>query len=114
MYRLYQKGDSTSIYTKAQAASSDLPKHRPKTKEVNRIYDRYLIIWDNWANDNVADLFGYGREDNELIRYHEDVLELADELGVSDQELGSYSRSNWKKEKKKIIKISKKYLLGAD
>jgi len=112
MYRLYQQGESSSIHTKAQMAGSDLHSCRPETKEVNKFYSRYQIIWDNWANDNIADLFGYGYEDNELIRYHEDILNLAQELEVPQKDLGSYSRSKWKEQKKIILRISKKYLMG--
>ncbi len=114
MYRLYQEGKSDSIHTKAQMAGSDLLSCRPETKEVNQFYNRYQIIWDNWANDNIADLFGYGYEDNELIRYHEDILNLAQELEVPQEDLGNYRSSKWKEEKKKILRISKKYLMGVD
>ncbi len=114
MYRLYQEGRSDSIHTKAQMAGSDLLSCRPETKEVNKFYNRYQIIWDNWANDSIADLFGYGYEDNELIRYHEDILSLAQELEVPQEDLGNYRSSKWKEEKKKILRISKKYLMGVD
>jgi hypothetical protein len=114
MYDLYYRSDFDSIHRKAEATGYALLKCRPKTKEVLPFYYRYLTIWDNWANDNIADLFGYGSEDNELIKYHEDVLKFARELGLSDEDLGNYSKSKWKEEKKIIIKMSKKYLLGTD
>lgn len=114
MYNLYYQGEFDSIHKKAEVTGCTLLRYRPKTKEVTQFYYRYLAIWDNWANDNIADLFGYGSEDNELIKYHEDILKLAHELGVSDEDLGSYSRSKWREEKKIIIKMSKKYLLGTD
>lgn len=114
MYDLYYQGEFDSIRKKAQVVSYDLLKCKPKRQEVDLLYKRYLEIWDDWSNQNVADLFGYGYSDNELIKYHEDVIKLADGLGLSDRELGSYSRAKWREDKKIIIKMSKKYLLGTD
>ncbi len=114
MYQLYDEGELDSIHKKAQVVSFELLKCRPQSDEAFELYKRYLVIWDNWANDNVADLFGYGSEDNELIKYHEDVINLAQGLGLYEKELGSYSKAKWKKEKKIIVDMSKKYLLGTD
>ncbi len=89
MYQLYERGDSYSIQKKAQMAGSELISYEPQTEEVYQLYKRYLLLWDNWANDNVADLFGYGREDNALIRYHEDVLKLAYQGGGVQRRFGA-------------------------
>ena len=114
MYDLYESGDSDLINKKAQMAVSGLMKEEPKTEEVRQLHKKYLVIWDDWANGNVADLFGYGREDNELIRYHEDLLKLANKVGAPSENLDKYSRSEWAAEKKIITEMSKKYLLGTD
>jgi|GEM_PF-5513744 len=114
MYELYQKGEFTDVAQKAQVIGCELDKCKPQTEEVDELYRRYHTIWDNWANDSVADLFGYGYDDNELIQYHEDILKMAEDLGIADSDLGKYSKANWEKEKLVIIKISKKYLLGND
>lgn len=114
MYSLYQKGEFTDVAQKAQVLGCELDKSKPNTKEVDALYKRYHTVWDDWANDSVADLFGYGYADNELIKYHEDILKMAEELGIADSDLGKYSKVNWEKEKLVIIKVSKKYLLGND
>jgi len=114
MYDLYQKGEFTDVAQKAQVIGCELDGCQPQTKEIKEFSKRYHTVWDNWANDSVADLFGYGYDDNELIKYHEDILKMADELGIADSDLGKYSKANWEKEKLVIIKISKKYLLGND
>jgi len=114
MYQLYYDSQFDSIHARGAAAGYTLLKYRPKSDEVMPLYYRYLTIWDNWTNDNIADLFGYGSEDNILIKYHEDVLRLSRELKVPDEDLGNYSSKKWKEEKKIILKMSKKYLLGTD